>query len=190
MAWQLTLGVGIVLWCTAHLFKRLFPALRNALEERTGKLARGIVASCIVAALILIIVGWRGADAGALYTPPSWGRIANNLCMLMAVILFGLGMSKSHARRWFRHPMLMAVVFWALGHLLVSGNAASVLLFGSFAVWAIAAIVLINLSEPEYQRYEGGSVAGDIRLVVIAVVVFAVMAVIHSFIGPYPLMVG
>jgi len=36
-----------------------------------------------------------------------------------------------------KHPMLVAVKLWALTHLLVNGDAASILLFGTFLVWAV-----------------------------------------------------
>jgi len=34
------------------------------------------------------------------------------------------------------HPMVLAVMVWALAHLLANGNSVHVLLFGSFLVWA------------------------------------------------------
>jgi uncharacterized membrane protein len=36
------------------------------------------------------------------------------------------------------HPMLTAVILWAIGHLLYVGSAPAVTLFGAFAAWAIA----------------------------------------------------
>jgi uncharacterized membrane protein len=37
-----------------------------------------------------------------------------------------------------RHPMLLATILWALGHLISNGAVADVLLFGVFLVWSIA----------------------------------------------------
>jgi uncharacterized membrane protein len=36
-----------------------------------------------------------------------------------------------------KHPMLAAVKFWALAHLLANGTLADVLLFGGFLAWAV-----------------------------------------------------
>jgi uncharacterized membrane protein len=36
-----------------------------------------------------------------------------------------------------KHPMLAAVKFWALAHLLSNGMLADVLLFGGFLAWAV-----------------------------------------------------
>ena len=37
-----------------------------------------------------------------------------------------------------KHPMLLAVKFWATAHLLANGTLADVLLFGGFLAWAVA----------------------------------------------------
>ncbi len=36
-----------------------------------------------------------------------------------------------------KHPMLLAVKFWALAHLLANGTLLDMLLFGAFLVWAV-----------------------------------------------------
>ncbi len=77
-----------------------------------------------------MIVGYRAAPFAAVWTPPAWTVHLNNLLMLVAVAVFGMGMSKGRARAWLRHPMLTAVVIWAVAHLLVNGDLASILMFG------------------------------------------------------------
>jgi uncharacterized membrane protein len=37
-----------------------------------------------------------------------------------------------------KHPMLLATMIWATGHLLANGTVADLLLFGSFLLWAVA----------------------------------------------------
>ena len=44
----------------------------------------------------------------------------------------------SRIRNMLKHPMLVAIKIWAVAHLLANGDAAAILLFGSFLVWAIA----------------------------------------------------
>jgi uncharacterized membrane protein len=51
-----------------------------------------------------------------------------------------------------KHPMLAAVKFWALAHLLSSGLLADVLLFGGFLVWAICDRVSLNRRPPQTIR--------------------------------------
>jgi hypothetical protein len=38
---------------------------------------------------------------------------------------------------WAKHPMLLAVILWALAHLIANGNLADVVLFGSFLAWSL-----------------------------------------------------
>ena len=106
--------------------------------------------------------------------------------MLAAVALFGLGSSKSRLRARFRHPMLWGAVVWALSHLLVNGDVASIVLFGWIALWALAEMQRSNRSDDAYVPYEGGSLMGDMRLGIIALVLYGVIAAIHTWLGYFP----
>ena len=186
MTWHLALYLGIALWWAAHLFKRVDPIRRGAMEERLGKAARGLMVTLILISVALMVIGYRAVDAGTIYTPPDWGRHVNNLLMVVAVVLFGLGSSRSRARSWLRHPMLTGFILWAVAHLLINGDSASVAVFGLLGVWAIVEILVINRSEPDWEPFQDGTLAGDIRLLAISAVVFTVIALIHIWIGPNP----
>jgi uncharacterized membrane protein len=133
-------------------------------------------------------VGYRGAAFVPVYGPPGWGIHVNNLLMLGAVGLLGAGHSKGRARSWLRHPMLTAVVVWAVAHLLVNGDRASLVLFGWMGLWAVAEMALISAREPAWVRPATGTVAGDVRWVVITLVVFGVIVAVHAWLGypPFP----
>ncbi len=186
MTWQIILYLGIALWWLAHLFKRLAPERRMAMEERMGAAARGTIAVAILVSVILMVMGYRGVDGITIYEPPDWGRHANNLLMVLAVVLFGLGSSKSRARGWFRHPMLTGVLLWAIAHLLVNGDSASIAVFGLLGLWAIVEMLVINHAEPNWKRFQDGTLVGDIRLLAISAAAFAVIAAIHIWVGPNP----
>ena len=186
MSWDFLLYIGLALWCLAHLFKRLAPEHRAAMEKRMGKAARGSVALVIIASVVLMVIGYREAAAGHLYDTPDWGRPVNNLLMILAGVLFGLGSSKSRARSWIRHPMLTGVLLWAIAHMLVNGDSASIALFGILGLWAIAEMLVINHAEPNHDRFREGTLGGDIRLIAISAVVFTVIAAIHIWISPNP----
>lgn len=178
--------LGIALWWGAHLFKRVAPAARADMAAKMGDKAKGIFAGLIVLSIVLMVIGFRGAPEIPVYETPSWTRHLNNLLMVIAVILMGVGSSKSPMRGWLRHPMLTGFLTWAVAHLLVNGDLYSVILFGTLGVWAIVEMLLINSQEPVYHRYEGGSTVGTVRLLVISAVVFAVIAAIHSWLGYWP----
>jgi uncharacterized membrane protein len=82
--------------------------------------------------------------------------------------------------------MLTGVIVWAVAHLLVNGDVASLVLFGWLGAWAVANMMLINSREPAWVRPEPGPLSGDIRLAAIALVVFALLAAVHTWLGYYP----
>ena len=174
--------LGLIVWTAAHLFKRVTPEARDRLVARLGdRPARGAIAVAILAR--------AGPDRHRLPRAPRScrsttrppGRIhLNNLLMFFAVALMGAGRSKGRARALLRHPMLTAVLVWAFAHLIVNGDQASLILFGWMAVWALASMALINAREPAWVAPAPGAWSGDLRLLLIAAVLYAVIATIHT----------
>lgn len=181
------LVLGLILWTAAHLLKPVMPDARAALTSRLGEgPSKGVVALIIALGVVLMVVGYRGSSPGSLWIPPGWTTHLNNLLMVVAVILLGLGHSKSRARGWVRDPMLTGVLVWAIAHLLVNGDIASIVLFGWMGLWAIAEMA-ISRAKPA-PTPPTGTLAGDIRLALISLVVFAVIVGIHTWLGypPFP----
>ncbi len=173
---------GLALWVAAHWFKRILPGLRG----RMGNAGKGVMALLIVGSIVLMVIGYRAAPVDFVYDSPVWFRHINNTLMLFAVILSGMGKSDGRSAGWLRHPMLWSVVVWAVAHLLVNGDVASLVLFGGMGVWALASMLLINLQDGPWQRPVNGVWAADIKLVMVSVVFYGVIAGIHHFIGPSP----
>lgn len=181
------LVLGLLVWTAAHLLGRALPEARASLVRAVGAgPSRGIMALCIGAGLVLIVVGYRRAPFVGIYDPPSWGIHVNNLMMLGAVALMGAGRSRGRARSWLRHPMLTGVTVWAVAHLLVNGDAASLLMFGWLGLWAVVSMLVINAREPAWVRPAPGPASGDLRLAVITLAVFAVIATVHTWLGYWP----
>ena len=84
-----------------------------------------------------------------------------------------------------RHPQLIAVKTWAVAHLLVNGDLASILLFGTMLAWAVGSVVLINRAGP-WDRPAPGDAKKDKLLVIITLVMFAVMVGVHIWLGVWP----
>lgn len=176
---------GLLLWSLGHFLPRFNPGL----PDRIGKgPLKASMALSIGLGLVLIILGFRAAPYVAVWTPPAWAIHLNNLMMIGAVMLLGMGKSKGRARSWLRHPMLIGVIVWALAHLLVNGDLASILLFGGMLVWAGLEIVVINATSPAWVRPAAGPVSGDLRLVAIGLVLFGVIVAVHTWLGypPFP----
>lgn len=174
--------IGLLLWSGAHLFKRLAPKARRGM----GDAAKGMVAAAALVAIVLMVIGYRMADPVFLWAGPDWLVHVNNLLMVVAVLLLGLGRSKSRLNGVLRHPMLTGVLLWAVAHLLVNGDTPSLVLFGGLGLWAVAEMVLINRAEPKWKKPPPGNAMGDLRLVGISAVVFVVIVLLHMWLGPRP----
>src|SRR6056297_4230502 len=173
--------VGLLIWVGAHIFKRVAPEQRAAMGD-TGKL---IVTVALVISLGLMIWGYRGAEFIPVWYPPSFMVHINNLLMLIALFVFGMSATTGRLRGKMRHPQLTAVKIWAVAHLLVNGDLASIILFGGLLAWAVLEVVVINLSEA-WERPKPGEAKRDIILVVITLVLFFGMTFVHNWLGVWP----
>jgi uncharacterized membrane protein len=171
--------LGVALWWAAHLFKRVAPGPR----ARMGDAGRGVMAVALLAALVLMVIGYRGAEFVFVFAPPAWAGHLNNLLMLIAVIVFGAGMAKGRLWTHMRHPMLMGTLIWAVAHLMVNGDLASLVLFGGLGAWAIAEMAVINRAEPRWTPPAPGAARRDLALVGIALVMYALVAWVHTLFG-------
>jgi uncharacterized membrane protein len=175
------LVLGLVLWVGAHYFKRLMPDARAAMGDK----GKGLVAVLLLVSLGLIIWGYRGADFIPVWTPPGFMVHLNNLLMLIAVFVYGMSATTGRLRGRMRHPQLTAVKIWAVAHLMVNGDLASILLFGTMLAWAVGSVVLINRAGP-WDRPAPGDAKKDKLLVIITLVMFAVMVGVHIWLGVWP----
>ena len=179
---MLSLILGVLIWAYSHLMKRVTPGLRAKLGDGPGK---GVAALLSVLALYLMITGYRAADVIVVWSPPDFLKHLNNLLMLIAVILVFMQANRGTLRTYLRHPMLTAVKTWALAHVLVNGDLASIILFGGMMAWAVVDVIFINKMEAPWQRPAKGPVVNDVIYVVICAVVYAGIVWLHTWLG-YP----
>ncbi len=175
--------LGLLLWSIPHLYKRIAPAQRASLPDG---MAKGIVTAASFAGIALMVIGYDSGAAEWAYTPPSWGKHANNLLVLIAVYFAAASGMKTALARKLRHPLLMAAVIWAVGHLLVRGDWMSIVLFGGLATWAILSMVLINMREPSWTPPSAAPKGKEIGAAVGAILVTGVIGYIHILLGLNP----
>jgi uncharacterized membrane protein len=174
--------VGMALWWAAHLFKRLAPGPR----ARLGDPGKGLVAVGVVAGVVLMVIGYRGAEHVDLWYPPAFLTHVNNLLMLFAVYLYAASGMRARITKPIRHPQLTAVKTWAVAHLLVNGDLASVVLFGGLLAWAVVEVILINRAEPRPAPNPPAPVGKEIGAIVGAVVVTGAIGWVHNWLGVWP----
>lgn len=174
--------LGLILYAWSHLFKRLVPDRRAAMGD-TGKV---VVALISLAGIVLMVIGYRAAPYTELWTPPTFLRHLNNLLMLIAVYLLGIGNVRGVVRTKLRHPMLGAVKVWALAHLLVNGDLASIVLFGGLLAWAVISLILINKAVPVWVRPAVGPLHNDLIFAGVALLLYGAIAYVHTWLGVSP----
>ena len=176
------LVLGLALWALAHFFKRLLPARRAAMGDK----GKGAVALALVVSVVLMVLGYRAAPFVDVWYPPEWARHLNNLMVLIALFMMSPAPKKGRLLWGMRHPMLMGFGLWALAHLLVNGDVASIVLFGGLLVWATAEILVINRAEPRWVAPAPGSYGKDAMFFLASIVLLGVIGYIHGLIGPSP----
>src|SRR3984957_12748705 len=131
--------IGLVLFLGVHSIALAAPDFRSRAVARMGEGPwKGLYAAVSAVGLVLIVYGFHLArqSPAVLYTPPEWMRYVTVVLMLPVFPLLIAAYLPGRIKSAMKHPMLAAVKFWALAHLLANGTLADVLLFGGFLVWA------------------------------------------------------
>lgn len=174
--------LGLALWSGAHFFKRFAPDARFAMGDK----GRGMVAVAVFVSLGLMIWGYRAAPDIPVWTPPAFLIHLNNLLMVLAFYLYAASAAKVWLATKLRHPQLTAVKTWAVAHLLVNGDLASILLFGGLLAWAVGSVIVINRANRDWTPPVQAPAFKEITTVIITLVVVAVVMGIHTWLGVRP----
>jgi len=132
--------IGLALFLGVHSIALAAPDFRSRAIARMGEGPwKGLYAAVSAVGFVLILYGFHLARRFPvlLYTPPVWMRHVTALLMLPVFPLFIAAYLPGRIKAAMKHPMLAAVKFWALAHLLANGTLADMLLFGGFLAWAV-----------------------------------------------------
>lgn len=186
MTWLIS---GIVLFALPHLSAAAVPALRDYLQTMFGpNMYRAGFSVLAVAGIATIVIGWRSTVPVAIYAPPAWGTTLAFLLMFVAVILFGASHAKTNIKRFVRHPQLTSILLWSLAHVASNGDSRSLILFGSFGVWAALEMALISHRDGEWKKPERATPKSEAIGAAISIVIFLVLIALHPyFAGVSPL---
>ncbi len=172
---------GLIIFFGTHLYTAIARAPREALVKKLGAGPyKGLYSLVSLAGFALIVIGWRSADASLLYTPPEGGRPIAYLLTLFAFIMLAAAYApKGKIAAAIKHPMLAGVKAWAFAHLLVNGEARSVILFGAFLAYGVIDRIAVK------RRGDDGPAPGPWRNDVIAVVAgIAAWAAVYLYLHP------
>ncbi|MDJ0995359.1 MAG: NnrU family protein [Dinoroseobacter sp.] len=176
------LALGVALWAGAHFFKRLAPEARASMGDK----GKGLVTVGVLLGIVLMVIGYRGAEFIPIWSPPAFLTHVNNTLMVFAFWLFAASGAKVWPAQKIRHPQLTAIKTFALAHLLVNGDLASIVLFGGLLAWSVVSVILINKAEPDWTPPEAAPKKKLVTAAVITIVFFFVVTFIHNWLGVWP----
>jgi uncharacterized membrane protein len=156
------MGIAFAVFFASHLVPAR-PAVRRLLLERFGAGAYGALYSLVsLAVLAWLIEAARNAPHVQLWDFELWQLWAPNLVMPFVCLLVAFGFLApnpfSIAGRGAadfdpaqpgiagvtRHPLLLAITLWAVAHIVPNGDLAHVILFGSFALFGVAGMAMLD----------------------------------------------
>lgn len=173
--------LGLVLFLGIHALT-MARGLRDGLVEKLGAGPfRGLYSVVAGLGLVLIIYGYGAARASGyvpVWNPPAFlGHITALLVAFAFVSFASIYAPAGKIRGALKHPMLVGVKAWAVGHLLVNGDLASILLFGSFLAWAVASRISLKSRAGVVEPAPSPWTAGDAIAVGSGLVLTAIFAI-------------
>lgn len=151
-------SMAMLAFLSSHFVPRL-GGLRERLIDRFGRRlyfsAYGMLSLVL---LVWVIVAANQAPFVELWPRQPWMRWLPNIFVPLAFVLASCGIGVANANTLggarntpfdpkapgfaavSRHPLLVALLFWALAHLVANGDLAHVLLFGSFVAFPLLAM--------------------------------------------------
>lgn len=140
--------VGILIWNVAHFFKFVFPNAR----ARMGEPFKAVVSLALIAAIVLIVFGWKAIAPDFYYTVSPVLRIILIAVSFLGLALFFASLFRTRIKRFIRHPQLVGFILWALAHCGLNGDSRSLILFASLAIWALLQLLFINRRDGAWEK--------------------------------------
>lgn len=187
-----TLVLGLILFLGVHSVAIVNASWRDAMAARWGELSwKGVYAAIALVGLVLIIAGYGAAryEPVVVYVPPMWLRHIAFLLLLPVFPLLLAAYLPGRLSRAARHPMILAVKFWALAHLLANGALADLVLFGGLLAWAVAERVSLKRRAPRPVPGAPEAPRNDVIAIVGGLVIYALFAAwLHPLLIGVPVM--
>lgn len=170
---------GLLLFLIPHLFHEL--GLRRRLLENlpSENAYKGLFSLLVLVGLVMIVVGKGQAEFTMIWEPRFELRNISLILMIPVFILVVAGnIPLSFLRKTVRNPMMLGTVFWGIAHLWSNGDLASILLFGSFTLWAGFKFISLGLRNgPVTAR---PSLLWDGVALIAGLVLYGLIAVFHG----------
>jgi len=168
---------GVIVFFATHLYS----SFRTRIPGRDIRLRMGAMKYMGLhsifsgAGFVLMLWGYGLArPAAQIYTPPDWGVHVTMGLMLPAIILLLAAYGpRGYIKQWVKHPMLLSIMLWSAGHLLSNGELNSVILFGSFLVYAVIDRFAVTGRDIPVKKV---TIIGDLYAVIVGLAVYILFA--------------
>src|SRR3984893_1007628 len=183
------LVVGLVAFIGPHVFVTM-RAQRTAVIARIGEgTYKGLMAVASLLGLILIGYGfgqYRATNWIDVWYPPRWAYYITQFLMWPASIFVVAAYIRGNIWRTLKHPVLVGVKTWAVAHLISNGDLGSILLFGSFLLWAgYDRMTLKHRADAGAPPIPAGGLRNDIIALVVGTALYVLLGLVF-----HPLVVG
>jgi len=142
--------LGLIMFFGIHMLP-FYPEYRAQLIEKVDNeridgegLYKIIFAVISLLGLIFIGIGKGSMEFIGLWSTPIFFRYVTVVLIPVAFILMVAAYTPNNIKRYVPHPMLTGVIIWGATHMVVNGDVAAIILFGSFVIYSVVAIKLAN----------------------------------------------
>ena len=174
------LVIGVAIFIGVHLVPT-FSSFRSGLIDRIGAGPyKGLFSLGALLGLVLMVVGFGRAEFVPVWQPPSWGRHVPQVLMFPSFVLLAGANMRSNLKRFVRHPMLLGICLWSVGHLFANGDQASVILFGGLGGFALFDMWSANRRRA-LDSIQRVAFKFDVILLAAGAVAYIALALLHPF---------
>jgi uncharacterized membrane protein len=174
--------LGLVLFIGTHVFVTLRGA-RAAVLQAIGEWPyKGAVTVLSIVGLLLIGFGfgeYRRTEWVDVWYPPHWSYYVTQLLMWPASIFVVSAYIRGNIWRTLKHPMLVGIKTWAAAHLVSNGDLGSIILFGSFLLWAVYdRVSLKHRADAGAPPIPAGGRRNDVIAIVLGTVLYLLLGLV------------
>ncbi len=106
----------------------------NRLGENKYK---GLFSLIALVGLLMIIYGYSRTDFYPIWDPLPYSKEIALALMPISMILLAAANIQTNIKKFIKHPMLIGILIWSFVHLIANGDLRSIILFGSFGLYAL-----------------------------------------------------
>ena len=182
--------LGLIMFFGIHMLP-FYPEYRALVIEKIDNdridgegLYKVIFAVISLLGLIFIGIGKGSMEFIGLWSTPTFFRYISVVLIPVSFILMVAAYTPNNIKRYVPHPMLTGVIIWGATHMMVNGDVAAIILFGSFVVYSVVAIKLANRRQynknSEQDTQEKIPVVKDAIVIGIAMLGFLLLLWLHK----------